>query len=150
MGLDMYLTRKVYVRSWDDEDSYEVLVTKNGQPTSINPKRISYVVEEIGYWRKANAIHKWFVERVQNGNDDCGRYPVSEEQLTLLIEYCQSALKYPEEAKKLLPTTDGFFFGSTEYDEGYHQDLEDTIKICREAIALAEEDRCTIYYQSSW
>ena len=28
--------------------------------------------EEVGYWRKANAIHGWFVRNVQNGKDDCG------------------------------------------------------------------------------
>jgi len=41
--------------------------------------------EEVGYWRKANAIHKWFVDNVQNGEDDCQRYDVTPAQLTELL-----------------------------------------------------------------
>ena len=44
---------------------------------------------EIIYWRKANAIHKWFVENVQEGVDDCGEYEVTVEQLTELRDLCK-------------------------------------------------------------
>lgn len=36
-------------------------------------------------WRKANQIHKWFVDNVQDGNDDCGTYEVGVEQLKGLL-----------------------------------------------------------------
>lgn len=36
-------------------------------------------------WRKANQIHKWFVDNVQGGNDDCGTYEVGVEQLQELL-----------------------------------------------------------------
>ena len=29
------------------------------------------IIERVGYWRKANQIHNWFVNRVQDGIDDC-------------------------------------------------------------------------------
>ena len=29
------------------------------------------IMEEVGYWRKENMIHQWFVDHVQNGVDDC-------------------------------------------------------------------------------
>ena len=76
MGLDMYLSKKTYVKYWEHngDDNYKVEVTKNGQPVNIDPKKVSYIVEEAGYWRKANQIHNWFVQNVQNGNDDCGSY----------------------------------------------------------------------------
>lgn len=45
--------------------------------------------EEIGYWRKANAIHNWFVENVQNGVDDCGEYEVSKSDLKELLSLCK-------------------------------------------------------------
>jgi hypothetical protein len=75
MGLDMYLTRKVYVKNWSfrkPEELHEITVKRGGQPrTDINPEKISYVIEDVAYWRKANAIHKWFVDNCQDGVDEC-------------------------------------------------------------------------------
>ena len=47
------------------------------------------ISEEVAYWRKANQIHKWFVDNVQNGEDDCGEYVVSKEQLEELLSICE-------------------------------------------------------------
>lgn len=47
------------------------------------------IIEEIGYWRKANAIHKWFVDNIQDGEDDCGYYEVASEQLEELLDICK-------------------------------------------------------------
>ena len=46
------------------------------------------IIEEVGYWRKANAIHKWFVDNIQDGEDDCGYYEVAPEQLEELLNIC--------------------------------------------------------------
>lgn len=43
---------------------------------------------EIAYWRKAHAIHGWFVRNVQNGNDDCESYEVKKEKIEELLEIC--------------------------------------------------------------
>lgn len=43
----------------------------------------------VGYWRKANQIHCWFVENVQDGIDDCGTYEVTEKQLVELLNTCK-------------------------------------------------------------
>ena len=51
-------------------------------------------------------------------------------------------------AQKLLPTSEGFFFGSTEYDEYYYQDLVYTKQILEEILAREEID--DYYYHSSW
>ncbi len=49
-------------------------------------KRIS---EPVGYWRKANAIHRWFVENVQDGEDDCDYHrEVTAEDLEELRDLC--------------------------------------------------------------
>lgn len=45
--------------------------------------------ESVGYWRKANAIHRWFVENVQDGEDDCDYHrEVTAEDLTELRDLC--------------------------------------------------------------
>jgi hypothetical protein len=48
----MYLHK----RTWLGGEARERL-TMNGLPDSVEPSRVNYVVEAIGYWRKANAIH---------------------------------------------------------------------------------------------
>ena len=47
------------------------------------------IIQQVGYWRKANQIHNWFVENVQNGVDDCGAYEVNEYQLQELLDLCE-------------------------------------------------------------
>ena len=49
----------------------------------------SSITDEVGYWRKANAIHKWFVDNVQDGEDDCDYYEVNKEQLEELLNICK-------------------------------------------------------------
>jgi hypothetical protein len=52
-------------------------------------------------------------------------------------------------AEELLPAQSGFFFGSTDYDQGYFQDLENTIEILK--TVLSEDNEWSdFYYQSSW
>lgn len=46
------------------------------------------LMEQLVSWRKANQIHNWFVENVQDGKDDCGCYEVTKEQLETLLELC--------------------------------------------------------------
>ena len=156
MGLDMYLSKKTYVKQWEHkgDDNYQVEVTQKGEPVShIKSERISYIEEEIGYWRKSNQIHNWFVQNVQNGIDNCGTYFVGKEQLEELLELCKQILANNQLAEELLPSASGFFFGSTEYDEWYFNDLTHTVQII-ESLLSEQNDRGyingDIYYQSSW
>ncbi len=48
--------------------------------------------EEVGYWRKANQIHRWFVSNVQGGKDDCGEYAVPRAKLMELKVICETVL----------------------------------------------------------
>jgi len=103
MGLDMYLTAKLrtYNCAWNDEKDKEKKEVKINEkirkifPEMFKTDNLNYVEIsfEVGYWRKANQIHKWFVENVQNGEDDCSDYYVSREQLTELLELCNEILK---------------------------------------------------------
>ena len=78
------------------------------------------------YWRKSNQIHQWFVQNVQGGKDNCAEYSVSLDQLKLLSKTIEPALVSTAAASELLPTTEGFFFGSQEYDSYYFEDLKQT------------------------
>ena len=53
-------------------------------------------------------------------------------------------------AERLLPTTSGFFFGSTAYDEWYINDLKETIEIIDNVLATTDFENQMIFYVSSW
>ena len=151
MGLDMYLDKETYVKNWDlqkPEERYEITITKGGKVVkTIDPSKIKFIVEEVGYWQKANAIHKWFVGNVQNGIDECQRSYVSKKQLEELLELVKKVMADNSQAHSLLPIQSGFFFGSTNYDEWYLQYLEETKKILEVALT---DDSGDYYYQASW
>ena len=130
MGLDMYL--------------YGVINNYNMHDYNIGQIR---TLVEIGYWRKANQIHKWFVDNIQRGVDNCATYYCDKEQLIELKELCQQVLDDPKKAEELLPVEEGFFFGSQEYDEWYFNDIQETIEIVNWAI---EKDYDYFAYSSSW
>ena len=144
MGLDMYLTAKRYVSDWNSED--------DGLNESLNKLDIPYPVKlleiEAMYWRKANAIHKWFVDNVQDGVDNCAEYFVDRTNLEKLLKICKAVKSAPETAPVLLPTTNGFFFGGTEYDSYYLEDINSTIDALEKA--LQQNDRVEFFYSSSW
>lgn len=179
MGLDMYLSKRVYVgANYEHRNVKGTIYITHGQDNEeikVNFKRVSYIIEDIGYWRKANAIHKWFVENVQDGEDNCKEYYVSYDKIRELLDVCKEVKKsiklvddtdIPKEqegyyskkiedptiAQELLPTTKGFFFGDTSYNEWYLRDIEDTIEICKNVLKDGEENNFQddLYYQSSW
>jgi hypothetical protein len=104
--------------------------------------------EQVGYWRKANQIHRWFVENVQDGVDNCGEYTVTREKLDELLTNVYYVLKKPEQAKDILPSQPGFFFGQYEYNDWYMQDINDTKHILEEVLSDKSTDSWT--YHSSW
>ena len=117
----------------------------------------------LGSWRKANHIHNWFVDNIQDGIDNCGVYEVSKEQLEKLLDTCKEVLinsnligqeghkyiKEPSMARRLLPTT-SFFFGSTEYDDWYLENIKLTIEIVEEVLKTTDFEKEIVMYSSSW
>lgn len=145
MGLDMYLTGEIYIWSGEKNDPTRAKIQEIFN-TGLKPKRVEF---EIMYWRKANAIHKWFVDNVQDGKDDCERYCVSTDQLMELLNAVRRAIKStnPEEH---LPTQSGFFFGGTEYDEWYDKSLKHTQETLEKFLTSEESKTLDLYYHSSW
>ena len=152
MGLDMYLNKHVYVGANYEHRNVEgtVNITVAGKPLSINFDKITYIIEEGVYWRKANAIHQWFVDNCQGGLDECQTAYVSREKLEELLSVCKSIKKNHVLAGELLPTQSGFFFGGTEYDEWYFESIDYTIRELTALLADENIDHCEFYYQSSW
>jgi len=153
MGLDMYLTRKTYVKRWDHikpEDQFSITVTRGGKPYPlIDTSKITYIEEEVGYWRKASAIHAWFVREVQEDEDDCREYYVGKDDLRKLLMVVGTVLAHQERALELLPPPGGFFFGTTDLDDWYWDNLKLTRTLLKEVLESTSDDQ-TLYYRSSW
>ena len=146
MGLDSYLIGKKYI-GMKEKDALKVtgISTLFNLPTD----NIGTVEVELMYWRKANHIHKWFVDNVQEGIDDCGEYYVTQDNLIDLRNKCNHVLNNPKTAKGTLPTVNGFFFGGTEYDEYYFSDLKATVEGITK-IFDNWDDSISICYTASW
>jgi hypothetical protein len=149
MGLDMTLTKKIYVGGNYEHNGItgDINLFKHNEKIKIDLSKVTYIEEEIGCWRKANAIHKWFVDNIQNGEDDCKDYYVDREQMKELLELVNQVLEDHSKAEDLLPTQSGFFFGGYDYDEWYFDELTDTKEILENAL---KEDDGEFYYSSSW
>lgn len=176
MGLDMFLYRKQFVFPVEEEG---LRVTGEGENPAASMRFPVIHKEVIGYWRKANQIHGWFVRNVQEDEDNCAEYEVSREQLSELLKIVEQVLlstklvpgkvsmgqtrkdgkwvdmledglvmDNPELAKELLPPTEGFFFGSYDFDEYYIEQLLETDAILR--YALESPADADFSYQSSW
>lgn len=154
MGLDMYLYREICVGAEYDFNDVkgEVDITINGVPLNINLQKIFSIKEQVGYWRKAHQIHNWFVENVQDGNDNCAYYRVSPEELSELLEIVNKVLSNrgtPQEAyvvNEHLP--DGYDYD----DEWYWLQMENTQKILNEILSDSKtfDGWVDYYYESSW
>ncbi len=143
------------------------------QLTTIKRVGDTWIVQtDAGYWRKANQIHNWFVEHTQDGVDEC-QYtlvPVEKlEQLQLTIRQALGGVKMPpnddtkfnsynwtpsnkvrDRLNGLMPSTAGFFFGSTDYDKYYLWDLKETREILRKVLSKASKTNWEFIYHSSW
>ena len=107
-------------------------------------------------WRKANAIHDWFVQNVQRGEDDCKDYYVSRESLEELLATLGSLIKAKQDGadestfEDILPTAQGFFFGSEKYDDYYWSEAERTDEAINALLNNHKFDDFDFEYSSSW
>jgi len=106
---------------------------------------------ELMYWRKANQIHRWFIEHCASGVDDCRPVFVHSEALPDLYDRCQRVLADHSLAPELLPPMQGFFFGTYEYDDWYFDNVLETRNMIEQKIMfnpdLVGRD---LYYEASW
>lgn len=156
MGLDQYLYAKQFVSSssWSTEDNKKKVksiarLMKGTKFIDENDLQFAEVKLQIAYWRKANAIHKYFVDQCAEGKDECQDTYVEREHLEDLLNRCETVLKDHSRANELLPTQSGFFFGSTDYDEWYYTDLEQTIPVLQKILKNAPET-WEFEYKASW
>lgn len=159
----MYLSARKYISNWDnsseaEKKAYRAILKEAGVAGGSSPVWAPYLFVEVSvaYWRKANAVHGWFVRNCQDGVDNCKAHSVSRDQLEDLCQECESALAHRnapdgvDQAKVRLNTSSGFFFGNTDYDDEYWYNLGDTVAQVRGVLANKSLEGFEFSYLSSW
>ena len=169
MGLDMYLEirKNEYCSKYHQDKGSDLALEYPKDITEFIPNLTNLSISrktnyEVGYWRKANHIHNWFIQNCaykdECGNpiDDCRPIEITVDKLEKLLDDCKKVLADHSLAETLLPTQSGFFFGSTEYDEYYFGEIEKTIEIIEPVLKFAKHKLeikdydWEVYYQASW
>lgn len=193
MGLDMYLSAKKFASGYDfvPEDKRKLYndLTDLVEAKGTSEAPFAEVSVTVGYWRKANAIHGWFVRELADGKDECQAIYAPRTKLVELRDLCKTALaNKPKVVVPAVSTTiafdgdkvqdigqfikdamtvethnaefndeddddplrpiGGFFFGSTNKDDWYYEDLESTVEILDHALTL--DDSWSFEYRASW
>ena len=164
MGLDMYFyARKTTYKSfskWDNSDranevNYpEDLKTFSDYICNRNFKSVqTETIYQIGYFRKFNALHSYIVKTFANGIDNCQDiilYKEDVEQIKKVLDDVLNAHQQVEKAKELLPTQSGFFFGGTDYDEFYFEDVKVAADLMQSLLCNFDFDKYQLIYEASW
>jgi len=154
LGLDMYLKGKKYVKYWEHNYDGGAIPEDSAAKQCAKAFGVEWPVKEVvfdlGYWRKVNSIHNWFVQNVQDGVDDCGEYYVSRDRLQSLLSLVEDVLEGNLKPEDVLPPVAGFFFGSTEVDNWYMEDMRNTKEMLTKVLNDPALSQIYFFYQSSW
>lgn len=156
MGLDMFLrktkrtnhslselnTLDRYDLTPDNEDIKEFLPLYESEFGYVS------IFKEVAYWRKFNALHNWFVTNVQIGIDDCGMYEVTRDHIIDLVDTLFLVIE-EKDPTDFMPVV-GFFFGSTELDEYYWEQVENTRDKMYRLLNDFDWENERLFYCSSW
>ena len=172
MGLDMFLNRNRDL-NWEEIEELKTKLPKAQYP-------IYGVKEEVAYWRKANQIHNFFMKNDVDGSDRIAKIEISDiKQLLEICKRLKRELRLetgqihvgtkhskngveemyeegkvianPELAEALLPTRAGFFFGSTDYDGYYYEQICDAIHTLQRIVdEHSRYENVSYEYVASW
>lgn len=118
--------------------------------TVYNMPAYIYSEEEVAYWRKANQIRNWFVEHLEEPVENCGNSTVTKENIEQLLEDCKRCLANKDKAADIIPTSSGFFFGDTTYDDYYYQQIENTAEKMESILNDMDWENNSLIYHEWW
>ena len=168
MGLDMYFSRRTYVgklkntkdsdNRWSERDVNNMeLKFDDADLSHINLKNVRYIEEVFGEFRKFNALHGYVVDNFASGVDNCEMIYLDIDDIIKIHEtlsLVKESLSIGDKviAEQTLPPQAGFFFGSTEIDKWYEEDVNEAVEVFGKII---EEHSMVGYnasysYQASW
>lgn len=95
---------------------------------------------EIGYFMKVNFLIPFFESQLGCEIENLRKVKIDKEDAEELLRRCSAVLDDHSRAKELLPTLEGFFFGSTDYDDYYFEDVKSVREYVKDTL-LPEFDK---------
>lgn len=157
-----------------DKDAIEYyksfLTQKKMHVEGIGEVECRSIFEQLARIVKANQIFNWFIKNVMNNKIDKDYYEVTKEQLKDFLNTCNRVkdsfvfLKKneytnkneytvnKEVAKELLPLMEekGYFFGSSEYNALYADQVIKAINTVNNILTTTNFENQTIYFNARW
>lgn len=127
-----------YLKSIDERNS-KLVNELEDEKEKINPWN------EVAYFRKVNFLIPFF-----GYEENCSNIEIDKYQVEDLIEACKEVLANHDKASFLLPTQIGFFFGSTDYDDWYFDDVQNVKENFEEILADFDMDEDILLMHCWW
>ena len=127
-----------YLKSIDECNS-KLINELEDEKEKINPWN------EVAYFRKVNFLIPFF-----GYEENCSNIEIDKYQVEYLIEACKEVLANHDKASFLLPTQEGFFFGSTDYDDLYFDDVQNVKEKFEEILADFDRDEDILLMHCWW
>ena len=127
-----------YLKSIDERNS-KLINELEDEKEKINPWN------EVAYFRKVNFLIPFF-----GYEENCSNIEIDKYQVEDLIEACKEVLASHDKASFLLPTQAGFFFGSTDYDDWYFDDVQNVKEKFEEILADFDRDEDILLMHCWW
>ena len=173
MGLDMYLYKcneEDYLRRKDSEDALRWMFVEAQcekwerelpllfKPQMTEEQCAKHKCKLAIFWRKANQIYGWLVDNV--GADLNGDVTlVGKEQIVSLRNTCEQVIRdgigpkgyiRKRVCRRLLPTTEGPYFGDYIYDKDYMDEVRYTLAELNKLIDTTDFEKEVLLFASSW
>lgn len=146
MGLDIYFnkTKRTEWKHFQNELSDYENLPKGEQNEGNNPYD-DFKPEEIGYFRKVNFLMSFF-----DYDGNCEYKEIAKCELEDLRDACAEISKMEpinkERCAELLPTQSGFFFGNTDYDQWYFNDVKEVFEWVDGVLDHLADDEVVLMY----
>ena len=103
---------------------------------------------KVAYWRKFNALHGWFVNKIQDGVDNCEAHPLKRADLVCLLNTLHTVSDTHDQ--NLMPPRGGCFSGNTIDEDIYFDNVERSIPVVQDLIFNTDWQNAKLYYRSCW
>ena len=101
--------------------------------------------KEVAYFRKVNFLLPFF-----EYGENCSRLEIDDYKIDELLVKCKQVLEDHSLAETLLPTQGGFFFGNSEYNDWYFEDVKEVYDKFSEIAEDFNSDEDMLSMVCSW
>lgn len=145
---ELYAERRDAIKHYSNEGVFEDKIDVLGDKLDAC---YDSLYSDVAYFRKVNFLLPYF-----GYEENCSEITIDKCEVEELVDDCKRVLaaKDTDEAEsvadELLPTEDGYFFGSTDYDEWYFKDVQEVMDKFTEILDTFDFDENELIMDCWW